>query len=87
MLCVFYLTAICGALAYENGKYMAGEKEKKLRPTEMLMLTCMPKHKNYNHILAGWVCAFDWDLRLGGWTWTWTRSWSWTCTCTWLGLV
>lgn len=27
----------------------------------MLMLTCMPKHKNYNHIPAT-VCAFDWDL-------------------------
>lgn len=25
------------------------------------MLTCMPKHKNYNHIPAT-VCAFDWDL-------------------------
>lgn len=60
MLCVFYLAGICGALAHENGKYMAGEKEKKLRPTAMLMLTCMPKHKNYNHILA----RFDWDLDL-----------------------
>lgn len=31
--------------------WLARKKEKKLRPTEMLILTCMPKHKNYNHIL------------------------------------
>lgn len=39
----------------------SARKKKKLRPTGMLMLTCMPKHKNYNHIPAT-VCAFDWDL-------------------------
>jgi len=30
MLCVFYLAAICGALAHENGKYMACAKEKEI---------------------------------------------------------
>lgn len=30
MLCVFYLAAICGALAHENGKYMAYAKEKEI---------------------------------------------------------